>query len=97
VSIFSLEYIRKMVNLDDIHFVATKKKSQLKIKTQIDPFICNNRSVGEEGDNLLKHMRFTLSSTWTYEPFGVIYELIVKQRRTPYIHTQKQEVEKYMN
>ena len=31
--IFALEYIRKMVNSDDIHFVSAKKKSQLIIKT----------------------------------------------------------------
>lgn len=31
--IFSLEYIRQMINMDEIHFVAAKKKSQFKIKT----------------------------------------------------------------
>jgi hypothetical protein len=30
-------------------------------------------------------------------PFCVISELRVKQRSTPYAHTQKPEVEKYMN
>jgi len=72
VRIFSLEYIRQMVNSDDIHFVAVKKKQQLRIKTQIGCFICNNRSRGEEVDNILKHMRFTQSSNWSYDPFGVI-------------------------
>jgi hypothetical protein len=42
-------------------------------------------------------MGFTQSSTWSYAPFGVISELRVKQRSTPYAHTQKPEVEKYMN
>jgi hypothetical protein len=97
VRIFSLEYIRQMVNSDDIHFVAVKKKQQLRIKTQIGPFICNNRAAGEEADNLLKQMSFTQSFTWTYDPFGVISELRVKQRSTPYAHIQKPEVEKYMN
>ena len=32
VRIFTLEYIRQMINLDDIHFVAFKKKQQLRIK-----------------------------------------------------------------
>jgi hypothetical protein len=89
VRIFSLEYIRQMVNSYDIHFVAVKKKQQLRIKTHIGPFICNNRSPGEEADNLLKQMSFTQSSTWYYDPFGVISELRVKQRSTPYAHTQK--------
>jgi hypothetical protein len=97
VRIFSLEYIRQMVNSDDIHFVVANKKSQLRIKTQIGPFICNNRSAGEEENNLLKQMRFTPSSTWTYDPFGVISKLRIKQRSIPYAHTQKPEVDKYMN
>jgi hypothetical protein len=42
-------------------------------------------------------MRFPLSSTWAYDPFGVISELIIKQRITPYVHTQRPEVERYMN
>jgi hypothetical protein len=32
VRIFSLEYIRQIMNLDDIHFVSLKKKQQLRIK-----------------------------------------------------------------
>ena len=40
--IFSLEYIRKMINLDEIHFVSLKKKKQLRIKGKIGSFICNS-------------------------------------------------------
>jgi hypothetical protein len=89
VRIFALEYIRQMVNSDDIHFVSVKKKQQLRIKTQIGSFICNNRVVGEEADNLLKQMNFTRSFTWNYDPFGVISELRVKQKSTPYAHVHK--------
>jgi hypothetical protein len=32
VRIFALEYIRKIMNSDDIHFVSLKKKQQLRIK-----------------------------------------------------------------
>jgi hypothetical protein len=95
--IFALEYIRKMINSDEIHFVAAKKKSQFRIKTQIGPFICNNRATGEEADNLLKQMKFPLSFTWSYDPFGIISELRTKQKTTPYVHTQRPEVERYMN
>jgi hypothetical protein len=54
VRIFALEFIRKMINLDDIHFVSLKKKQQLRIKGQIGPFICNSRATGEEADKILK-------------------------------------------
>jgi len=85
-----------MVKSDDIHFVLVKKKQKLRIKTQIGSFIRNNRVVGEEADNHLKHMNFT-RSFWNYDPFGVISELMVKQKRNPYAHVHKLEVEKYMN
>jgi hypothetical protein len=32
VRIFALEYIRQIINSDDIHFVSLKKKQQLRIK-----------------------------------------------------------------
>jgi hypothetical protein len=52
--IFALEYIRKMINSDDIHFVSMKKKQQLRIKGKIGSFICNSQGSGEEADILLK-------------------------------------------
>lgn len=48
VRIFALEYIRQMINVDEIHFVAAKKKSQFRIKSEIGPFIYNSRATGEE-------------------------------------------------
>jgi hypothetical protein len=42
VRIFSLEYIRQMINSDDIHFVSLKKKQQLRIKGKIGSFIHNS-------------------------------------------------------
>jgi hypothetical protein len=48
VRIFALEYIRQIMNSDDIHFVSLKKRQQLRIKVQIGSFICNSRGAGEE-------------------------------------------------
>lgn len=70
-----------------------KKKSQLRVKTQIGPFICNSILAGEEADSLLKQMRFSLSFTWAYDPFGIIFELRIKQKTTPYVHTQRPEID----
>jgi hypothetical protein len=61
VRIFALEYIRKMINSDDIHFVSLNKKQQLRIKGKIGSFICNNRGAREEADKLLKEMKFVTS------------------------------------
>jgi hypothetical protein len=61
VRIFSLEYIRQIMNSDDIHFVSLKKKQQLQIKGQISSFICNSRGVMEEDDRMLNEMNFFMS------------------------------------
>ena len=95
--IFALEYIIQMLNSDYIHFIVAKKKSQFWIKTQVDPFICNTRTAGEEADNMLKEMKFSLSFTWSYDPCGIILKLIVENKSTPYIHTSRPKIEKYVN
>ena len=64
--VFSLEYIRKMINSDDIHFVSLNKKQQMRIKGQIGSFICNSRAAGEEAKKILKEMKFVISFPWHY-------------------------------
>jgi hypothetical protein len=86
-----------MINSDEIHFVAAKNKSQFIIKTHIGPFIFNSRAAGEEADILLRQMKFPLSFTWSYDPFGIISQLRTKHNTTPYVHTQTPEIERYMN
>ena len=75
--IFALEYIRKMLNSYEIHFVIEKEKAQFRIKTQVGPFVCNTRTTWEEADNILKEMKFNLSFTWSYDPCGIISKLRV--------------------
>ena len=77
--------------------MSSKNKSQFRIKTQIGSFICNNRSAGEEADKLLKEMNFNLSFTWSYEPLGNISILRVENKTTPYTHTQRPKIERYVN
>ena len=86
-----------MINMDKLHFVTAKKKSQLKIKTWVWPFICNTRTKTKQVDLRLKQMKFKLSFTWSYDPLGIISKLRVEQNSAPYTHTPKPEIEKYMN
>ena len=95
--VFSLEYIRKMIHADELHFVSAKKKSQHKIKAQIGTFICKNRAAREEVDKILKGMAFSHSFTWSYDPVGIISKKRVENRSTPYVHTHKPIIEKYAN
>ena len=95
--IFSLDYIGKMINMNEVHFVSSKKKSQFKLKAKVGSFICNTRSACTEVDRLLKNMNLQPSFTWYYDIFGIISTLRVQLKETPYNHTPTLELEKFMN
>lgn len=95
--IFSLEYFRKIINSDEIHFLSSKKKIKFKMKNQLGPFICNNREARPEADSLLQHMKFRNSFIWNYEPHGVINKLRLKVKLGPYIHHPRPHIEQYAN
>jgi hypothetical protein len=97
IRIFALEYIRQIMNSDDIHFVSLKKKQQLRIKGQIGSFICNSQGTVEEADRMLKEMKFFMSFPWHYDPCGIISEMRVKNKNIPYVHESKPEIEKFAN
>jgi hypothetical protein len=97
VRIFSLEYIRQIINSNDIHFVSLKKRHHLRIKGQIDSFICNNHGAGEEADIMLREMKFFMIFPWHYDPCGIISDMRVKNKNIPYVHEARPEVEKFAN
>lgn len=83
VRIFSLKYIRQMLNMDDLHFVSNKKKAQFKLKAYVGPHIVNTKEKNKEVDELLKQIKFKLSSTWSYDPLAIISKLRVEQKYAP--------------
>jgi hypothetical protein len=97
VRIFTLGYIRQIMNSDDIHFVSLKKKQQLRIKGKIGSFICNSRGAGDEVDRMLREMKFLTSFTWHYDPCGIISEMGEKNKNVPYVHEPKPKIERFAN
>jgi hypothetical protein len=85
------------MNSDGIHFVSLKKKQQLRIKGKIGSFIYNSRGVGDEEDKMLRGMKFLTSFTWHYDPYGIISEMSVKNKNSPYAHEPKPEIERFAN
>jgi hypothetical protein len=69
----------------------------LRIKGQIGSFICNSRAVEEEANKLLKEMKFSINFPWQYDPCGIITEMRLRNKISPYAHVPKQEVDKFMN
>jgi len=86
-----------MLNADEVHFVAVKKKSQFKLRARVGPFICNTRVAGEEGDKLVKEMKFGLSFTWCYDLMGIVSKPGVENKFIAYHHIARPEIEKYKN
>ena len=52
--ILALEYLRQLLNANEINFIASMKKTQFKLKNQIGPFIVNNREAANEINVKLK-------------------------------------------
>jgi len=65
--IFAFEFIKKSLNMNEIHFVFRKKNAQFKLKAQIGPFKVNTKGNDKEVENLLILMKFKSSIDWTYE------------------------------
>jgi len=80
--IFALEYSRKMLNMDEVHFVSYKKKTQFKLKAHIGPYIINTRSATKEIDAILSQMKFKLIFSWSYDPQGIISKLRLEHKST---------------
>ena len=78
-----------MINSDDIHFVAFKKKQQLRIKGQIGMFIYNNKATGEMADKILKEMKFNTNFPWHYDPCGIIAKTRLRNKISLYAHVPK--------
>ena len=76
--VFALEYIRQILNLDSINFLAAKKKTQFKLKNQVGPFICNHREAGIEASKQLLEYKFEESFLWNYDPNGILCKMRVK-------------------
>jgi len=93
ICISTLEYIRKMINMDQLHFVAAKKKVQFKINTQLGLLICNSIARGNEPKSILREKNFKISFSWSYDSLGVISKLRLEQKTTRYPHTPMPEIE----
>ena len=95
--LFALEYIRQILNSDEVNFLSAKKKTHFKIKNQVGPFICNSRNAGQQADKCLQDFKFSNSFKWQYDPLGVINKLRIKFKLTNFVHESKPDVEKYSN
>ena len=95
--IFALEYLRQLLNVDEINFIASRKRTQFKLKNQIGPFIVNNRKSANEINVKLKEYKFPYSFMWNYDPQGILSTMRVKCKFPVFLHDSKPHIEKYAN
>ena len=68
--IFALEFIQKILNVDQVHFLPRRKHTLFKLKAQVGPFIVNQMLVDKKVELLLAQMKFKLGVTLPYDPIG---------------------------
>lgn len=91
--IFYLEFIRQSLNIDQLHFIPTKKGHLFKLGIPTGPFIVNARKAFKEVKALLEEMKFGLWEIFHYDTHGVISQRREKIKASVYLHQFKLEVE----
>jgi hypothetical protein len=76
--IFSLEFIRKSLNVDEFHFIPKRKKTIFKPKKEIGLFIVHTKSALQVVETMLQELGFEKGTTWKYDPLGVISKKILE-------------------
>ena len=89
--LFALEYFRQFGNSDYLHFQSKKKKSQLKVRSQLGPFLYNRKEEGwKEADNILEGLRLQTSFEWIpYDPNHFVSLRRVKYKLGSYAHKRQ--------
>ena len=88
-----------MKNSDLVHFYNAKKKAQLRIKSQLGPFVCNTRDAGKEAEIILEdYLKLQKKIWWVpYDPNIFICDRRMKNRLSPYLHHRIPEIEQFAN
>ena len=91
--VFALEFIRKTLKADQIHFVPPKKGYILKLPTLVGPFTINSRHVLSTMEKLLQEMDLLQGKVWPYNPKGVLSNRKRKIKSTTYVHETRPFIE----
>lgn len=95
--LFALEFIRKSLNVDKIHFVPMKKGHMFKLPMSVGPFIVNTRQAVDEVNNMLDGMHLLLGDKWAYDPQKVISNRRVENGYSAFVHDSRPYIEKLAN
>ena len=71
--LFSLEFLRHRLFVEQEHFVKHKKGSNIKFKYTIEPFVASNNGALQIVEDILKGMNFKKEQAINYDPKGIIH------------------------
>lgn len=94
---FYLEFIRKGLKVDQVHFVPVKKGHLFKLPNTIGPFIVNTRHALEAAQKMLTDMHLSVEGKWAYDPYDVISNQRVENVYYPFFHESRPKMEKVEN
>ena len=99
MGLFALEYFRQFGNADYLHFQSKNKKSQLKVRSQLGPFLYNRKEEGwKEANSILEALRLQTSFEWIpYDPNHFVSLRRIKYKLGSYSHMRQPEIERYAN
>ena len=66
------------------------------MNNQIGPFIVNNGDALKEIVMKLSEFKFQESFYWNYDPHGILSNIRIKCKLTPFMHNSKPEIEKFL-
>jgi hypothetical protein len=75
---FAWEFIRQSIDVDDIHFIPRRKRTNFKTKREVVPFIVFNRSNLQVVEVMLQGLGLEQGESWKYDPLGVINAKILE-------------------
>ena len=87
-NIFSLEFIRKNLILENEHFINFKKISEIKCPWLVVPLIIKSKLVVPVVDNLLNEMRFPTVAAVNYDPHHIISIRKQVNKNKPFEHQE---------
>jgi hypothetical protein len=95
--VFALEYVRQRLNVDEIYFTKSKKKSHIVYPIALGGYAFGNHKGAREVANILQEMNLPLDKPWKYDPHFIISKLKGNANPGPNDHESRIAKERLAN
>ena len=95
--VFALEFMRQRLSIEEEHFEAFKKYSDVKFPLKVGPFIFKNESAMLVIEILLEVMEFQKEEKLNYDPHQIISQRRQLNKNKPFDHQVIEGLDKMAN